>query len=630
MKSTKKIVFILLSLLCLIMFGCDSATNPTNSNSPINNGGNTGTEKGYFVDAPVSGLAYKTSSGITGVTDEKGAYNYNPGDTITFLLGEAQLGNEVSAAAVVTPCTLTGATSISEETPEAKEALNMAKIFLALDTDGSDFGLSLDKNVTTENLTTENLENILKSENFSNDVKSIIGNATIPTDEEATSHYNVVAGQIDGEENLENHNSLVTKLQQYMEWCPKHSIFFACRLPEGIQTLYTTYTHENDYRETLGLSNPYIDGQVEYVEAFLGYKEDPEECPDCSYFGYNPCRCVKDGNYRVMMIARQSESAISEGDVICYYDGFGFQQTKPENYPFVVDNSKKNIIYVDFTSDKHNAVVKDVYKISGTITVNCDTEKFEQSGIAEGKTLKSLPFTFYLSDSDDMSIPLNLTYNTKEVKGNTTVYTYETTVLPTTTRIQADYSPFDDWSVQGSDSKYDLNLTGDTEINFEIAYDFFTALDSFSDEYGEWERLYSVDGLEGEYENIENFQNENGEPLPADILKLTIDETNVTIKAFIDYNEYLEWAVQQEWFVSKEEAWEEWYGDSYLKDIGYKKTDMDYVFEANNLAYEGVRSDFEMLLEECNLYKDTSGMLRLINFGSISDYIYYDHIFTKQ
>lgn len=57
---------------------------------------------------------------------------------------------------------------------------------------------------------------------------------------------------------------------------------------------------------------------------------------------------------------------------------------------------------------------------------------------------------------------------------------------------------------------------------------------------------------------------------------------------------------------------------------------MDYVFEANNLAYEGVRSDFEMLLEECNLYKDTSGMLRLINFGSISDYIYYDHIFTKQ
>lgn len=477
MKSIKKIIFVLLPLLCLIMFGCDSATNPTNSNLPTNNGSSDsstsdGTKKGYFVDAPVSGLAYKTSSGITGVTDEKGAYNYNPGDTIVFLLGEAQLGNEVLASAVVTPCTLTGATSISEETPEAKEALNMAKIFLALDTDGSDFGLSLDKNVTTENLTTEDLENILKSENFSNDVKSIIGNATISTDEEATSHYNVVAGQIDGEENLENHNSLVTKLQQYMEWNPEYSIYFACRLPEGIQTIYASYTHENDYKEDFGRTNPYIDGQVEYVESFYGYKENPEDCPSCSSLGYNPCRCVKDGNYRVMMIARQSESAITEGDVICYYDGFSFQQNKPENYPFVVDNSKKNIIYVDFTSDKHNAVVDEVYTISGTITVNCDTEKFEQSGIAEGKNLRTLPLTFYLYNSDDMSIPLYLTYKTKEVKGNTTVYTYETTVLPNTTRIQADYTPFDDWSVQVSDSKYDLNLTGDTEINFEIAYDF--------------------------------------------------------------------------------------------------------------------------------------------------------------
>lgn len=43
-------------------------------------------KQGYFIDSPVTGLYYKTSSNITGVT-QQGAFHYQPGDVISFFLG---------------------------------------------------------------------------------------------------------------------------------------------------------------------------------------------------------------------------------------------------------------------------------------------------------------------------------------------------------------------------------------------------------------------------------------------------------------------------------------------------------------------------------------------------------------
>ena len=203
MKRTKKIIFILLPLLCLLMIGCDSAVNPTNTNPSAD------TKKtGYFIDAPVAGLSYKTTSGLTGVTSDFGAYNYNPGDKVTFLIGNAQIGKEVEASPLVTPCTLTGASSIDEKTstgettPAAQEALNIVKFLLTLDEDNSDFGIKIPEDLNTKNLTNDSLNTLLKSDNFADEAPAVLQNLTgeekeLPTDEAAKEHYAVVAGQID-------------------------------------------------------------------------------------------------------------------------------------------------------------------------------------------------------------------------------------------------------------------------------------------------------------------------------------------------------------------------------------------------------------------------------------------------
>ncbi len=58
---------------------------------------------GYFIDAPVTGLYYKTDSEISGKTD-KGAYQYNDGDIVTFYLGNNEDTKHVG----------TGTTSLSK------------------------------------------------------------------------------------------------------------------------------------------------------------------------------------------------------------------------------------------------------------------------------------------------------------------------------------------------------------------------------------------------------------------------------------------------------------------------------------------------------------------------------------
>lgn len=95
--------------------GSGSGTN-TGSNTGTNTGTNTpsGTDAnttfGIFLDAPVQGLDYAnvSSSGTTdtrGITDDKGTFHCNPGDTITFSAGNVTLGS-APCASVITPVDL--------------------------------------------------------------------------------------------------------------------------------------------------------------------------------------------------------------------------------------------------------------------------------------------------------------------------------------------------------------------------------------------------------------------------------------------------------------------------------------------------------------------------------------------
>ncbi len=67
-------------------------------------------ETGYFIDAPVEGLAYETASGIKGTTDQFGRFQYRAGEKVKFMLGKLEMGEAApDQEGLVTPESLAGA-----------------------------------------------------------------------------------------------------------------------------------------------------------------------------------------------------------------------------------------------------------------------------------------------------------------------------------------------------------------------------------------------------------------------------------------------------------------------------------------------------------------------------------------
>lgn len=99
-------------------------------------GGNTDPEgppasgelAGILYDTPVQGVAYSTSSGVTGVTDAAGGYAYNADDVVTFRLGGAVLGTS-SGTGVLTPIELAAGGALRLQ--------NLLVLFQSLDNDGN-------------------------------------------------------------------------------------------------------------------------------------------------------------------------------------------------------------------------------------------------------------------------------------------------------------------------------------------------------------------------------------------------------------------------------------------------------------------------------------------------------------
>mgnify|MGYP001789089541 CR=1 FL=1 len=86
-----------------------------------------GSSTGVLTDAAVEGVAYTTTSGVTGTTNPLGQYTYNAGDTVTFKLGALTLGT-VPAASIVTPLELAAG--------NADKLLNLLVLLQSLDDDG--------------------------------------------------------------------------------------------------------------------------------------------------------------------------------------------------------------------------------------------------------------------------------------------------------------------------------------------------------------------------------------------------------------------------------------------------------------------------------------------------------------
>jgi DNA-binding beta-propeller fold protein YncE len=102
--------------------------------------GDSPSQVGVLVDAPVEGVAYRLSSGESGMTDAGGRFNYKGGTTVTFSIDGVTLP-VVEAKAEVTPLDMVGAT-----TPDDPRAVALARFLQTLDADGNpDNGIRVDR-----------------------------------------------------------------------------------------------------------------------------------------------------------------------------------------------------------------------------------------------------------------------------------------------------------------------------------------------------------------------------------------------------------------------------------------------------------------------------------------------------
>lgn len=138
----KKGLLTLAILSSTIFYSCGGgggSTSPALSNDNSSNNTTTpvvGSLSGQFVDAPVMGLEYETTSGVKGTTDDKGTFYYNQGDTITFKVGNLVLGSS-NGADVITPASLLK-DLINNEQEFQQKLKEMVALLLSLDDDNRD------------------------------------------------------------------------------------------------------------------------------------------------------------------------------------------------------------------------------------------------------------------------------------------------------------------------------------------------------------------------------------------------------------------------------------------------------------------------------------------------------------
>jgi len=129
MKHVYSSIALSLALSTLLLTGCGGGGGSSSGTA-------SGSSSGILTDAPVAGVAYTTSpSGVAGTTDADGGYDFNPGDTVTFTLGDLVLGT-VDATGIVSPLELADG--------DADKLQNLLVLLQSLDDDGDpETGISI-------------------------------------------------------------------------------------------------------------------------------------------------------------------------------------------------------------------------------------------------------------------------------------------------------------------------------------------------------------------------------------------------------------------------------------------------------------------------------------------------------
>lgn len=109
-----------------LVAGCDD-DDDSSSPAPV-----TGSQTGVLTDAAVAGVPYTTSSGVTGVTNGRGEYRYNDGDTVTFDIAGEKIS--VPATGRISPAVIAAELFPGDE---ASATINLALLLQSLDKDGN-------------------------------------------------------------------------------------------------------------------------------------------------------------------------------------------------------------------------------------------------------------------------------------------------------------------------------------------------------------------------------------------------------------------------------------------------------------------------------------------------------------
>jgi hypothetical protein len=113
-------------LLCSLLLPLLACSGGGDDNSTTTNSESTG----VFLDSPVVNIGYRTET-LSGVTNSLGEYNYIPGESVTFFIGDLVFPS-TKASGVVTPLDLADSQDTSNTT-----VVNIIRLLQTLDKDGN-------------------------------------------------------------------------------------------------------------------------------------------------------------------------------------------------------------------------------------------------------------------------------------------------------------------------------------------------------------------------------------------------------------------------------------------------------------------------------------------------------------
>lgn len=143
MDTNTRYPIFMLSSVALLLSGCGGGGETTGSSTSSTL---TTTQIGQFLDAPVANVEYQTAT-HSGVTDDNGYFEYLPGETVTFRIGNITLGTTL-ASSTVTPLNIANTSDSSDS-----HVTNLIRFLQSLDNDADpDNGIHIDDDVKDDSL----------------------------------------------------------------------------------------------------------------------------------------------------------------------------------------------------------------------------------------------------------------------------------------------------------------------------------------------------------------------------------------------------------------------------------------------------------------------------------------------